>query len=46
MAENLPYAVSCEQYVQWDNYLKQLRSMLNACEAVRKAIDKRLIEIE
>jgi hypothetical protein len=46
MAENLPDAISGEPYVQLDNYLKQLRSTLNACEAVRKAIDKRLTEIE
>jgi hypothetical protein len=46
MAENLPDAISGEPYVQLDHYLKQLRSTLNACEAVRKAIDKRLTEIE
>jgi hypothetical protein len=46
IAENLPDAISGEPYVQLDNYLKQLRSTLNACEAVRKAIDKRLTEIE
>lgn len=46
MAENLPDAISGEPYVQLDNYLKQLRSTLNACEAVRKTIDKRLTEIE
>ena len=46
MAENLPDAIRGEPYVQLDNYLKQLRSTLNACEAVRKAIDKRLTEIE
>ena len=46
MAENLPDAISGEPYVQLDHYLKQLRSTLNACEAVRKAIDKKLTEIE
>jgi hypothetical protein len=46
MAENLPDAISGEPYIQLDNYLKQLRSTLNACEAVRKAIDKKLTEIE
>ena len=46
MAENLPDAISGEPYVQLDNYLKHLRSTLNACEAVRRAIDKRLTEIE
>ena len=46
MAENLPDAISGEPYVQLDHYLKQLRSTLNACEAVRKAIDKRLTEIK
>jgi len=46
MAENLPDAISGEPYVQLGNYLKQLRSTLNACEAVRKAIDKKLTEIE
>lgn len=46
MAENLPDAISGEPYVQLDSYLKQLRSTLNACEAVRKAIDKKLAEIE
>lgn len=46
IAENLPDAISGDPYVQLDNYLKQLRSTLNACEAVRKAIDKKLTEIE
>ena len=46
MAENLPDAISGEPYVQLDHYLKQLRSTLNACEAVRKATDKKLAEIE
>ena len=46
MAKNLPDAISGEPYVQLDNYLKQLRSTLNACEAVRRAIDKRLTETE
>ena len=46
MAENLPDAISGEPYIQLDNYLKPLRSTLNACEAVRKAIDKRLTEIQ
>lgn len=46
IAENLPDAISGDPYVQLDNYLKHLRSTLNACEAVRKAIDKKLTEIE
>ena len=46
MSKNLPDAISGEPYVQLDNYLKHLRSTLNACEAVRRAIDKRLTEIE
>ena len=46
MSKNLPDAISGEPYVQLDHYLKQLRSTLNACEAVRKAIDKKLTEIE
>jgi len=46
IADNLPDAISGEPYVQLDNYLKHLRSTLNACEAVRKAIEKKLIEME
>jgi len=46
MSKDLVDAISGEPYVQFDNYLKHLKSTLNACEAVRKAIDKRLAEIE
>jgi len=46
MSKDLADAISGEPYVQFDNYLKHLKSTLNACEAVRKAIDKRLAEIE
>jgi len=46
IADNLPDAISGDAYVQLDNYLKHLRSTLNACEAARQAIDKRLTEIE
>ena len=35
-----------EPHVQMNNYLKQLQSTLNACEAARQAIDKKLIEME
>ena len=48
-AEHLPdalQAISGQPYVQLDNYLKQLRIALNACEAVRQAINKRLTELE
>lgn len=46
IAENLPHAISGVAYVQLDNYLKHLRSTLNACEAARNAIDKKLTEIQ
>jgi len=35
-----------EPHVQMNNYLKQLQSTLNACEAARQAIDKKLTEME
>ena len=46
MLLNLPEAFSGEAYTLLDSYLKQLRSILNACDAVRNAIDNRLTEIE
>jgi hypothetical protein len=35
-----------EPHVQMDNYLKQLQSTLNACEAACQSIDKKLTEME
>ena len=46
IGKNLPDAITGEPYVHLDNYLKQLRITLNACDAALKAIDKRLTEIE
>lgn len=46
MILNLPDVFAGELYVQLDNYLRQLRSALNACEAVRNAINKKLTEME
>jgi hypothetical protein len=46
IGENLPDAITGEPYVHLDHYLKHLRNTLNACEAVRTAIDKRLTELE
>jgi len=45
MLINLPDAISGDSYDLLDTYLKQLRSTLIACDAVRKAIDTRLTEI-
>jgi len=46
MLLNLPDAMSGNTYDLLNDYLKQLRSTLIACDVVRKAIDKRLTEIE
>jgi hypothetical protein len=46
IGKNLPDAISGEPLVHLDHYLKQLRITLNACEAVRQAIDKKLGELE
>lgn len=46
MILNLPDVIAGELYVQLDNYLRQLRSTLNACEAVRNVINKKLTEME
>jgi hypothetical protein len=46
MILNLPDVFAGELYVQLDNYLRQLRSTLNACEEVRNAINKKLTEME
>ena len=45
MLTHLTDAISDEPYDLLNTYLKQLRSTLIACEAVRKAIDTRLTEI-
>jgi hypothetical protein len=46
MITHLPDAISGPLYVQLDNYLRQLRSTLSACEAVSNAIDRTLAESE
>jgi len=46
MILNLPDAIAGELYVQLDHYVKQLRITLNACEALRKAIDKKSTAFE
>ena len=46
IGKNLPDAITGEPYVQFDHFLKQLQSTLNACESVLQAIDKRLTELE
>ena len=46
MLINLPDAISDDSYELLINYLKQLRSTLIACEALRIAIDKKLTELE
>jgi hypothetical protein len=46
MIIHLPDAISGTLYVQLDNYLRQLRSALSACEAVRDAIDSTLADSE
>lgn len=45
MLTHLTDAISGESYKLLNTYLKQLRSTLIACDAVRKAIDKKLTEI-
>jgi hypothetical protein len=45
MAINLPEAMDSESSALMDDYIKQLRSMLNTCEAIRKVIDERLTEL-
>jgi hypothetical protein len=45
MLINLPDAIRGDTYDLLNDYLKQLRSTLIACDVVRKAIDKRLTEI-
>lgn len=45
MLTHLPEAISGDLSDLLDIYLKQLRSTLIACDAVRNAIDKRLTEI-
>lgn len=46
MLINLPDAISDDSYELLNNYLKQLRSTLIACDALRIAIDKKLTELE
>jgi hypothetical protein len=46
MIIDLPDVIAGDLYVQLNIYLKHLRTTLNACEAVRKAIDKQLTELE
>jgi hypothetical protein len=46
MIINLPDAISDDLYELLNNYLKQLRSTLTACEELRIAIDKKFTELE
>lgn len=46
MLMHLPDAMSGALFSQFDDYVQRVQSTLKACEAVSKAIDKRLTELE
>jgi hypothetical protein len=46
MSKHLPKALAGDSYVQVDNYIKHLLDTLNACDVARRAIDKKLTEME
>ena len=46
MLMSLPDAISDDSYELLNNYLKQLRSALIACDTLRIAIDKKMTELE